>query len=294
MGINLGSSPISNLKVGSDQVDKVYLGTTEVWNASPTPTIRALKFSSPVSQEIKVSSTNLGDISPNFEYSTDGGSTWITWTDVTQPIAFGSGTELYLRGSNTVLAYGLYRTQFSFKPFNADSGNYVDCVGNLMHLFDYTQDLTAFPNPSTSTGARMMFNVCGALRTAPDLPATILVDSNCYYRTFYNCSQLLACPKLPATTLKEDCYQEMFRGCTNLQSIAALPATTLATDCYNGMFRGCTKIKMATAQDSEYPNEYVFGADPSGYASSMFTSTGGTFIGAPTQTTYYTSNTIIT
>ena len=293
MGLNIGSTAISDLKVGTTQVDKVYLGSTLVWGGA-TPTIRALKFSSPVSQTIHVGGTNLGDINPNFEYSIDGGATWTTWADVTQSIAFGNGVDLYLRGSNTVLAYGLYRTQFAFNGFDALAGNYVDCTGNIMHLFDYTQDLTAFPNPSTSTGVRMMFNVCSALRTAPDLPATILADSECYYRTFYGCVQLLACPKLPAMTLKEECYREMFRGCTSLQSIAALPATTLATDCYSGTFRGCLNIKMSLTQDSEYTNEYVFGANPMGQASNMFAGTGGTFVGAPTQTTYYTSNTIIT
>lgn len=33
MGINLGSTEIADIKLGSAQVDKVYLGTTEIWSA---------------------------------------------------------------------------------------------------------------------------------------------------------------------------------------------------------------------------------------------------------------------
>lgn len=297
MGINLGSSPISNLKVGSDQVNKVYLGTTEVWSATPpTPTIRALKFSSVAAQNLKINTTSsiIGDLTPYFEYSLDNGQTWTVWnqSDFDTGITFGNGVDLYLRGSNTYLAKGGNVVQFITNPYQLDA-DLVDCTGNIMHLFDYTQDLTAFPDATNSEGVRQMFSDFTALRTTPDLPATALADSNCYYRTFYNCAHLLSSPKLPATTLKAGCYRDMFRGCSLLEIIPSLPATTLATNCYNGMFRYDLNIKMSTTQDAEYTNEYVFGANPAGYANNMFGGTGGTFTGAPDQTTYYTSNTII-
>lgn len=292
MGLNIGSTAISDLKLGSTQVDKVYLGANQIWSKS-SPTIRALKFSGPEAQTIHVQSSTLGDISPNFEYSTDGGATWTTWSDVTQNISFGNGTDLYLRGMNTILADSntTNRVNFVFSTFIGN--NYVDCTGNIMHLFDYTQDLTSFPSPTTPGGLYLMFGGATCLRTAPDLPATVIPDM-AYYRMFYVCQNLQSCPSLPATILTNSCYKEMFRGCNNLETISALSATTLATDCYQGMFRSCSKIKMSLTQDSEYANEYIFGADPSGKANSMFGGTGGTFTGAPTQTTYYTSNTIIT
>ena len=291
MPINLGATAISNLKLGATQVDKVYLGTNLVWSSAPPP-LRAIKFSSPVNQQVQVLGSALGTISPNFEYSTDGGTTWTTWADVTSALSFGNGTDLYLRGSNTLLAQGTTnRTQFIFNGFNGS--NYVDCTGNIMHLFDYTQDLTSFPSLSTSAGIRQMFSGVDCLRTAPDLPATDLPGS-AYYRLFYSCTALQNCPALPATTLSGSCYQDMFRSCSALQSISRLPATTLANYCYTSMFRSCSNIKMSLTQDATYTNEYVFGTAPDSVnAANMFTATGGSFVGAPTQTTYYTANTII-
>ena len=290
MGLNIGSTAISDLKLGSTQVNKAYLGSNLVWDNS-TQTIRALKFSTPTAQHVCVQSQNLGIISPNFEYSTDGGVTWTTWDDVTQSISFGNGTDLYLRGMNTILAdfNTSSRVNFVFDTF--DGNNYVDCTGNIMHLFDYTQDLTSFPSPTTPGGVCYMFSNAVCLRTAPDLPATVIPD-RAYFHMFYIC-QIQNCPSLPATVLTNSCYKEMFRGCASLEFIPALPATTLATDCYHSMFRNCNRIKMSLTQDSTYTNEYIFGANPTGYSSSMFSVTGGTFTGAPTQTTYYTSNTII-
>ena len=91
----------------------------------------------------------------------------------------------------------------------------------------------------------------------------------------------------------------MFNGCTSITALPALPATTLATNCYYQMFQNCSNIKISETQTGDYVNEYRIpptgtAVDASGATNSMFASTGGTFTGTPTiNTTYYTSNTII-
>lgn len=294
MTVYIGSNEILDAKLGSDQVEKLYLGETEVWsNTPPTPPepIKALKFSCESSNGIYFPVDKLGTMTPSLEYSLDNGDTWTTWADLGTAVSFGNGTDLYLRGMNDILSTdGAYHClHFTF----SNNSNLVDCTGNIMHLFDYTQDLTAFPSVSGTNGVGGMFNNCTALHSAPELPATTLCN-NCYTDLFRSCSNLIKPPKLPALTLVADCYHWMFRGCTNLEAIPELPATTTATSCYQQMFYGCSKIKLSETQTGEYVNEFTLGKVPlSSQATDMFTNTGGTFTGVPTQLTYYTSNEVI-
>lgn len=261
MTINLGATEISGIKLGNTQIDSAYLGDTQVWGGSEPGELRALKFECAGSQTLGIYVGNLGSISPNFEYSTNGTS-WTSWSDLSSPIAFGNGVDLYIRGSNQLLSNSTNSTQFVF----SQSNNKVTCTGNVMHLFDYTQDLTAFPADPDSHGISYLFSGCTALAVPPSFPATTLIPY---------------------------CYTGTFQSCTSLTAIPALPATTLATQCYRYMFVNCTSVKMSTTQSEAYPNEYVFGTNPSGYTYRMFRGTGGTYTGAPDQTTYYTANTII-
>ena len=141
-----------------------------------------------------------------------------------------------------------------------------------------------------------MFENCTALTTAPALPATTLANT-CYKYMFSNCTALINSPALPATTLATDCYNYMFVSCTNLISIAELPALTLVSGCYSYMYNKCTKIKMSTTQTGDYQTEYRIPSSGTGSGSgtaNMFLATGGSFKGTPTiNTTYYTSNTVI-
>ena len=292
MGINLGSTAISDMKIGTTQVDRAYLGSTLLWGTAPTPTvIKALKFTSSSAQTLGVDTTKLGTISPSFQYSTDNGVTWTTWDVVNDTLSFGSGTDLYVRGSNTFLA----KAGDNYIKFVFSTNSPVNCSGNIMHLFDYTQDLTAFPDDAnnSSRGTKRLFEGCTALTAAPALPATTLAGS-CYYDMFSGCASLVTAPALPATTLADHCYHNMFNACTSLSTLPLLPATTLANECYYGMFEGCTQIKISdTYSETGYPYVYTFGAIPGLDGERMFIYTGGTFTSRPTQQTYYTSNTII-
>ena len=286
-----------------------------MWGVSPPPTVRALKFSCLEAQSLGIEQALIkGGINYNLQYSTDGTS-WQPW-DITTRISFGNGVDLYIRGMNTKFSDS--STSESLR-FTFSTNGLVDCTGNVMHLFDYTQDLTEFPVASDNHGLFGLFYGCTRLKSAPSLPATSVGDqfyqnmfrscsnlvippdlpattlgAGCYDSMFRSCTSLVTSPALPATTLATGCYRYMFRGCTALVTIPALLATTLISECYQDMFRSCSAIKMSTTQDSEYQNEFTFGAPPSAYAVGMFTATGGSFAGTPNLQTYYTANTIIT
>lgn len=164
----------------------------------------------------------------------------------------------------------------------------------------------ALPATTLNTNCyEYMYQGCTALttitipsgKTVP-LPATTL-KNYCYRGMFYGCTALTTMFKLPATTLGTYCYSRMFRGCTKLEQLPALPVTTVSNQAYYQMFYGCSKIMLSTTQTGNYQTAYriptsgtgTFGTN-SGYQ--MFTSTGGTFKNtAAVNTTYYTSNTVI-
>lgn len=264
MGVNLGSTPIADAKLGNAQVDKIYLGDELVWGGSPT--VRALKFTSDGAQTLGLNSDYYyGRNDWNYEYSNDG-ETWSRW-NVRNTLSFGNGVNLYIRGINESfedLNIG-EKVCFSFSTSSP-----VYCSGNLMHLLDYTQDLTTFSSGSASR----MFANCTQLVTAPDLPATEVPNSG-YNSMFQGCTSLIAAPAIPAVNAgasafsnmfnscsslttasnvgannatfgNQSCYC-MFQGCTNLTTTPALPATTLGYSCYESMFSGCSSLNTIPA-----------------------------------------------
>ena len=68
---------------------------------------------------------------------------------------------------------------------------------------------------------------------------------------FQNCTSLTTAPELPATTLVQYCYQYMFGGCSNLNYIKAMFTTTpSATYTYNwvsGVAASGTFVKNSAA-----------------------------------------------
>ena len=158
------------------------------------------------------------------------------------------------------------------------------------YMFYGCTSLTTAPSLPATTLAdecyKNMFQGCTSLTTAPSLPATTLVRW-CYYSMFEGCTSLTTAPSLPATTLADNCYYAMFRGCTSLTTAPSLRATTLAYRCYYYMFQGCTKLKV---NQNGSGNKIFTCPSTSGIGSPveyMFTGTGGSFRGDPTQGNTY-------
>ena len=89
-----------------------------------------------------------------------------------------------------------------------------------------------------------LFENCGSLVTAPEIPATTL-KSSCYDGMFYRCTSIVNAPELPANSLTDWCYRTMFAGCTSLITAPDLPVNIIKPGCYTSMFNGCTSLKTA-------------------------------------------------
>ena len=169
------------------------------------------------------------------EYSTDGGTSWISANNATITISgINSGKTVLLRGDNA--AYSSDGTAANSMGITADKDYYL--YGNMMSLVSST----GFATLTTLTGnyafARLFRNNSHLKSHATKdlvLPATTL-SPNCYRYTFQNCSGLAKAPELPATTMTEGCYFATFIGCTSLTMPPELPSTALAPGCYTGMF----------------------------------------------------------
>jgi hypothetical protein len=68
---------------------------------------------------------------------------------------------------------------------------------------------------------------------------------------FNGCTSLTTAPELPATTLVNSCYEYMFEGCSNLNYIKAMfttePSSSYTTNWVNGVAASGTFVKNSAA-----------------------------------------------
>ena len=242
--------------------------------------------------EIQFNFGGLGDLGYEslltyIAYSTDNGETWTT-----EEYEQGKQVSIDLKQGETVMfkADGFtgcvdeeMYASFSSEDNTQLSSMYFNVYGNIMslvygddfygkemvedpdwtfgfyYLFGYSSIVSAedliLPNNTIPLCYCSMFEECGSLEKAPELPATTLADT-CYGNMFYDCTSLTTAPELPATTLTNNCYSSMFNGCTSLTTAPELPATTLVSNCYDNMFYGCSNLNyikmLATDVSAEY------------------------------------------
>ena len=257
--LTAGKSYTYQLTVGKDKVSVSGI-TVKDWTTGditggkteecPTPYIT---FKAKAEQKFKMTITDNYTIS-GLQYSVNNGK----WENVVanEEVPFGgTNGDLRLRGTNingTASEWSTYST-ITF----TDNVN-VACTGDIRTLLDWR-----IYNIVETNNARFcsLFKNCAVLTSAPELPATKLVD-NCYNRMFEGCTSLTAAPELPAKKLADYCYRYMFLGCTSLTAAPELPATTLPIECYHSMFSGCSsltsapKLPATTLADNCY--QYMF------------------------------------
>jgi len=223
----------------SNDILSARRGKVEVNMTRPELTsTRCLTFTTtPLSGSNEVSVHNVNN-APNLDYSYDG-TNWNSWSEINYgALEFSNTIPLYIRGNNPD---GLSTTNDNFSSFVFSTDASVSCVGNVMSLLSYEEDLNEIP---TSYCFKSLFNNCTALVNAPELPASSLTEW-CYARMFSGCSSLVEAPALPAKVLANSCYYYMFSDCESLTVVSELPATTLAIQCYSWMFKGCTSLENA-------------------------------------------------
>jgi hypothetical protein len=253
---------ITNAYYGSDQVEKIYLGSDVIWPAQEPGPEPAHDYSKDY-LTIEV----VGD--PGYEgaltirnnlvqYSLNGGP----WTNNTILDYLHPGDIIRFRGnensatgqgnfSGNTLQFKVYGNiesleygdNFSGQTATRFSGSFQNCFRGCTGLTD-ASNLVLPATALTSSCYYNMFYGCTSLTTAPELPATTLANT-CYNGMFNRCASLTKAPELPATTLVMGCYSGMFNSCTSLTTAPVLPATTLYSGCYQNMFSGCTNLERA-------------------------------------------------
>lgn len=253
--LKLGTNNIDKIYLGSTKIAKAYLGDTLVYQSTSTPqhdysqdylTFEALESGSFTlvlakdhqSQPLQVTSVS---------YSIDNGNTWVTTQkNTTTAITINTptvniGDKVLWKGVATTYTYNAgsdYASTFS-------STSRFNVSGNIMSLLheDNFVGKTSFPNAAESN-FQYLFSRCNKLVSAKNLilPVTTLTRS-CYSYMFMNCTSLTKAPELPATITALSCYLSMFKNCTSLTELPRLPAThNLQKWCYAVMFAGCTSI----------------------------------------------------
>ena len=186
----------------------------------------------------------IGNVSYKFEeyynlhnkylkYSKDGRH----WKDWNKAISMLPNFKYYIKGDddyvrNSDISSGFFTSDLSKNKFN------IECGGNIMSLCNMNENIT-----TNYCFYNLFYNMTNLL-TPPELPATTLTNY-CYYKMFNGCRSLNNAPELPATTLESGCYSGMFMGCSSLTQAPELPATTLAASCYYGMFSSCRSLNNA-------------------------------------------------
>ena len=168
------------------------------------------------------------------------------WQDWTETISMVPNVKYYVKGEddyvrNSNISSGFFTSDVSQNQFN------IKCGGNVMSLCNNATEIN-----TNYCFFRLFFNMTNLL-TPPKLPATTLAN-NCYQNMFSGCSSLTQAPKLPATTLTNYCYQNMFMGCSSLIEAPELPADKLTSSCYNNMFNNANKLNWIKALFTTTPS----------------------------------------
>ena len=184
-----------------------------------------------------------GKIEPHKLLKSTDGVNWTKWENPsTNGISLNVGESVYLKADEDALcrtATYWYNGDYYSTYNRFSSTGKIVCSGDIRGIVklvapaDYKYWVSA------------LFRKCGSLTSAPELPATTLVD-DCYEYMFSGCTSLTTAPELPATTLGMYCYNGMFSGCTSLtQAPSVLPATIFTQCCYKSMFYGCKSLTTA-------------------------------------------------
>ena len=286
--LKLGTNNIDKIYLGDTKIAKAYLGDTLVYDAPPAHdysqdylTFKAIESGTfTLTIPAAIDSTYMTSVS----YSIDNGETWTITNNSSSKITIttptiNAGNKVLWKGLGSFFAKstGMVNT---YSTFSATANFSIS--GNILSLFygDEFRNKTEYPiiNDSSKSQFYYLFTNNSNLISCKNLIILSANSKYCFYGTFQGCSSLTATPELPATTLAGSCYYSMFDGCTSLTTAPVLPATTLANYCYSGMFSRCTSLTKApelpatTLVDGCY--QYMFeGCTNLNYIKAMFTTT---------------------
>lgn len=243
--IKIGNSNITAFKVGSSDVDKIYLGSTLLYSSGPFVQKNYMRFRALGTGTFGFYAH--GSYSGNTpSYSLDSGRTWVELENGTNTPTIYIGQTVFWKMSEPTIV-----VDKGIGSFSATTEFEVE--GNIMSM-QYGDN---FENQTSLAGKRHafqgLFSGCTNLVNAEylELPATTL-EYWCYTNLFRR-TGIRKAPVLPATTLAEGCYINMFSVCPNLTEAPALPALLLVKDCYKQMFQSATTLNFVNASFTTTP-----------------------------------------
>lgn len=199
--------------ITSDAINSLFVNPLEV----PYVTFTAQEDNSSIG--LKTLSTY-----QTLEYSTDT-TTWNTF-DATTNISLNNGDKVYVRGV-------LRRDNSSMHFTNFKMIGKIAASGNCNAIWDY-QDLNA---PLKKYCGMNMFNSCTSLTTAPELPATELVES-CYKNMFVWCTSLNHITCLATDVSTANCTSNWLSKASNTGTFVKHPNMTSWTTGTSGIPEG--------------------------------------------------------
>lgn len=186
----------------------------------------------------------------NLEYSLDGNN-WNTLARNTYTPAVDTGTKIYFKAVNPHVSGSGGMGSFTITKKCGVGG----CICSLTNGDNYKDSSVVIPDYAFYN----LFKSCSNIEDANELILNIdNFSSYCFGSMFYNCTNLVNTPKLPATNLSQGCYISMFYGCTNLVNTPELPATILAYACYNRMFGSCKNLVNAPELPATILADYCY------------------------------------
>lgn len=209
-----------NLRKGSEKVNKLYQGTTQVYGDKtehPVYNWGGLSFRAIEPARIGLEHyIHYTDTPPNVEYSIDDGHNWQPFDEY---LDLEPGQVLCVRGDNTQFSYS--SRKYSYFVI---LGGKVAAFGNINSLL-FKDNYDEIPVLSNREGCfRWLFEGCINLISAPELPYTDFGDDpnssrGVYYGMFTDCTSLTTAPVLPATSVPIEGYSHMFKGCSSLNKV---------------------------------------------------------------------------
>lgn len=264
MSFNISGYNISDIYIGDDKIDRIFVGEDLVYSSGPQvkkyfgfqiddPTKTAMVGFSRIVDSGVDSSTLPTVYDPSFSYSFDRVN-WVSYT-LGSDISIGSGCSsdvVYFKTNSDDTS------QWTGNTYDSGSGvtywtsiraftknNNVSAIGNVMVL-RFTNVSANMSLSSLTNAFSKLFSGCTKLTTAPELSAVAL-GSSAYECMFEGCTSLTAAPELPSSLDNNpfSCYSHMFEGCTSLTVIPGLPSDVAPWNGYQYMFSGCTSLTIA-------------------------------------------------
>ena len=179
--------------------------------------------------------TDAGQHLISVEYSTNYGDTWTTYEISAFPDnpSSGIGPEIELNTDEVVYFRAVDDNGWFSGDGTDEGGQYAS---GKMHSYQFS-----FSKPTAAAG-----NVGSLIRKNNYSCYYPYLPGRCFYKLFYNQTNLITAPDLPATDrMGRRCFSSMFQGCTNLTTVPALPECETSQDCYMRMFEDCSSITTA-------------------------------------------------